>query len=379
LGAKKFRIDQVNHGIFRELQSSFEEITALPKDLREQLAKKEKFSVLEKQKHFKSEKNKTDDNDDSGVTEKMLFKTHDGHFIESVLMRHRGRKTVCVSCQIGCPAGCVFCATGKMGIKRNLTAREIYEQVLYWNRILKDEWVAENASAPLSDQKKWNGKNPPHEARVRNIVFMGMGEPMFNYENVIQAIKFFNDDKKFAIGIRHITISTVGIIPGIKKLMEENLLVNLAFSLHSASVSHRKDIVPMDKTYPLPDLMNTFDQYTKKTNRRIFYEYVVLKGINDKEEDAHELGKLLQHRLAHMNFIPYNVNPECGDHLKTPEEKQMRKMQRILDSYGVPSTIRMTMGDDVDAACGQLANKEKDQKDPEKIPEKKQEGKEGEE
>ena len=363
LGAKKFRIDQVNHGIFRELQSSFDEITALPKELREKLEETEKFSVLEVKKHFKSKAKEQEEKGerkktDTENTEKVLFKTHDGYYIESVLMRHKGRKTVCVSSQIGCPAGCVFCATGKMGITRNLTAREIYEQTLFWNRILKQEWLEENASTPLSDQKKWNGKNPPHEARVRNMVFMGMGEPMFNYENVIEAVKFFNDDKKFAIGIRHITISTVGIIPGIKKLMEENLLVNLAFSLHSASKFNRKDIVPMDKTYPLPDLMEVFDQYTKKTNRRIFYEYVVLAGINDLEENAHELGKLLEHRLAHMNFIPYNVNPECGDHLKTPAESQIRKMQKILDRYGVPSTIRMTLGDDVDAACGQLANKE---------------------
>ena len=355
LGAKKFRIDQVNHGIFRELQSSFEEITALPKELREKLAETEKFSVLEVRKHFKSDK----DISGAGSTEKVLFKTHDGHYIESVLMRHKGRKTVCVSCQIGCPAGCVFCATGKMGITRNLTAREIYEQTLYWNRILKKEWLEKQDNTSTgSVSQKWNGKNPPHEARVRNIVFMGMGEPMFNYENVIEAIKFFNDDKKFAIGIRHITISTVGIIPGIKKLMEENLLVNLAFSLHSGSVKRRNEIVPMDKTYPLPELMQVFDQYTKKTNRRIFYEYVVLKGINDSEKDAHELGKLLETRLAHMNFIPYNVNPECGDHLMPPEEESMRKMQKILETYGVPSTIRMTLGDDVDAACGQLANKE---------------------
>jgi len=148
LGAKKFRIDQVNHGIFRELQSSFEEITALPKELREKLSETEQFSVLEVRKHFRSkakeqeakgERKKTDTDN----TEKVLFKTHDGHYIESVLMRHKGRKTVCVSCQIGCPAGCVFCATGKMGITRNLTAREIYEQVLYWNRILKEEWSEE--------------------------------------------------------------------------------------------------------------------------------------------------------------------------------------------------------------------------------------------
>ncbi|HID91506.1 TPA: 23S rRNA (adenine(2503)-C(2))-methyltransferase RlmN [Candidatus Gracilibacteria bacterium] len=340
-GQKNFRISQVNHAIFRDLVTNFSEITTLSEDLRADLEEKQKFSVLEKTKHVRSKD-----------TEKILFKTDDGKFIESVLMRHKGRKTACISCQIGCPAGCVFCATGKMGIIRNLTAREIYEQVLYWNRILKEEYLEENPEA------KWNGKNPPHEARVRNIVFMGMGEPMFNYENVISAIKFLNDDKKFGIGVRHITLSTVGIVPGIEKLLEEGLLVNLAFSLHAATNKLRDELVPMNKTYNLDVLMPILDKYTKKTGRRIFYEYVVLKGKNDRREDAHDLGKLLQHRMAHLNFIPYNVNPECGDDLITPDEPEMRIMQNILlNEYDVPSTIRMTMGDDVDAACGQLANK----------------------
>ena len=348
-GQKKFRIEQVNNAIFRDLVSSFDEITTLSLDLRKKLKEEEQFSVLKKIKHVKSKD-----------TEKILFKTLDGKFIETVLMRHKNRKTACISSQIGCPAGCVFCATGKMGITRNLTDREIYEQVLYWNQILKKEYLeGDNTSTGSASEKKWNGKNPPHEARVRNIVFMGMGEPMFNYENVISAIKFLNDDKKFGIGVRHITISTVGIIPGIEKLLSENLSVNLAFSLHAATEELRNELVPMNKTYPLADLMVVLDKYTKKTGRRIFYEYVVLKGKNDRDRDAHDLGKLLQHRMAHLNFIPYNVNPECGDDLKVPEEERMRTMQNILlNEYDVPSTIRMTMGDDVDAACGQLANKE---------------------
>lgn len=341
-GEKKFRIDQINHGIFRELVSNFSEITTLSVPLREKLTTEVPFSVLEKTKHIRT-----------SDTEKILFKTTDGNYIESVLMRHHNRKTVCISSQIGCPAGCVFCATGKMGIKRNLTAREIYEQVLYWNRILKQEFLEE------FPQEKWNATNPPHDARVRNIVFMGMGEPLFNYENVIEAIKVLNDPKKFGIGVRHITVSTVGIIPGIKKLMEEDLMVNLAFSLHAPNHDLRNKLVPMNKTYPLEDLMIVMDEYTKKTRRRIFYEYVVLQGLNDQPEHAHELGKLMFRRMAHINFIPYNVNPECGDELKKPEENAIRIMQKILmDEYEVPSTIRMTMGDEMAAACGQLANKE---------------------
>lgn len=380
-GEKKYRIDQVNHAFFRELVSNFSEMTTLPQSLRDRLASEAVFSVLTPVKTIATHD-----------TEKVLFKTVDGYAIESVLMRHRGRKTVCISSQVGCPAGCIFCATGKLGIKRNLTDREIYEQVLFWNRRLKEEWlnqgemkngqctsgkgkrdisgdddVEQGGFSPLKSdlppsppgQKKvWNPLNPPHEARVRNIVFMGMGEPLFNYEAVISAIKVLNDPKKFGIGVRHITISTVGIIPGIQKLMDEDLIVNLAVSLHAPTNELRSQLVPMNKTYPLPDLMKILDQYTKGTGKRIFYEYVVLKGLNDRAEDAKALGELLHLRMAHVNFIPYNVNPECGDELKKPEESAMRAMQKILEEYGVPSTIRMTMGDEMAAACGQLANKE---------------------
>lgn len=334
----------MHHGIFRELVADFSEITTLPIALRERFATEEiPFSLLKLKKVQRSP---------DGSTEKALFQTTDGKFIESVLMRHEGRKTVCISSQIGCPAGCVFCATGKMGIKRNLEAREMVEQVLFWNRLLKTEWLIEHP------QEKWVATNPPHDARVRNIVFMGMGEPMFNYEHVISAIKDFNDPKKFGIGVRHITVSTVGVIPGIKKLMAEDLGVNLAFSLHAPTEELRDELVPMNKTYPLAELMKVFDEYTARTNRRIFYEYVVLKGKNDRPEDAEELGKLLERRLAHVNFIPYNVNPECGDDLERPAISQIRKMQAILEKFDVPSTIRMTMGDEMAAACGQLANKE---------------------
>lgn len=343
-GEKKYRIDQVDHAVFRELVGDFSEMTTLPKHLRERFEAEEiLFSVLTTRKVIKSP---------DGDTDKTLFQTHEKKFIESVLMRHKGRKTACVSSQIGCPAGCVFCATGKMGITRNLETREIIEQLLHWNRLLKQEWL------DAHPHEKWSATNPPHEARVRNIVFMGMGEPMFNYEAVIEAIKILNHPKKFGIGVRHITVSTVGIIPGIEKLMEEDLSVNLALSLHAPTQELRNELVPINKAYPLAKLMETCDRYTKHTKRRIFYEYVVLKGKNDRKQDAENLGKLLEHRLAHVNFIPYNVNPECGDELKRPETEQIREMQRILETYHVPSTIRLTMGDEMAAACGQLANKE---------------------
>ncbi|MBI5415070.1 23S rRNA (adenine(2503)-C(2))-methyltransferase RlmN [Candidatus Peregrinibacteria bacterium] len=343
-GEKKYRILQVNHGIFRELVSDFSEISTLPEPLRKRFhQEKIEFSLLKPKKIVASS---------DGNTEKVLFRTHEGKYIESVLMHHKRRKTVCVSSQIGCPAGCVFCATGKLGITRNLETREIIEQVLFWSRHLKNEWQKTNP------QEKWKPLNPPHEARVRNIVFMGMGEPLFNYENVVGAIKTLNDPKKFGIGVRHITVSTVGIIPGIEKLMHEKLGVHLAFSLHAPTEELRSSLVPMNKTFSLTKLMKVLDEFTKMTGRRIFYEYVVLQGKNDGDEDAKVLGKLLERRLAHVNFIPYNVNPECGDDLKKPEEKRIRDMQKILEKYNVPSTIRLTMGDEIAGACGQLASKE---------------------
>ncbi len=341
-GEKPYRVEQVNHGIYRELVSHFSGITSLPIDLREKLEKEKiAFSVIRPVKSIRSA---------DGNTEKTLFETEDKKRIESVLMRHIGRKTVCVSSQIGCPAGCVFCATGKMGITRNLTAREIVEQVLFWNRILKEEWVKETG-------EKWKPTNPPHGVRVRNIVFMGMGEPLLNYENVLSAVKTFNDPKKFNIGVRHITISTVGVIPGIERLTEENLPVHLALSLHAATNDLRSELVPMNKAFPLRKLMDAVDRFSARSGRRIFYEYVVLDGKNNREEDGEALGKLLSRRLAHVNFIPYNVNPECGKDLRKPDIESIRRMQNILMKYGVPSTVRMTMGDEMAAACGQLANK----------------------
>lgn len=198
--------------------------------------------------------------------------------------------------------------------------------------------------------------------RLRNIVFMGMGEPMLNYPVVKQAIEIFSHQKKFDLSSRRITVSTCGIVPGIKKFTQDFPQTSLAVSLHAPNDEIRKTIMPVDHTYDLKTLMETLDAYTQKTNKRIFYEYIMINGVNDHIKFAHELGKLLQGRLAHVNFIPYNPGEgTSSDGYSTTPRFIIEKFQKILETYGVVSTIRATMGDDIDAACGQLARKKKEE------------------
>lgn len=321
-GEKKYRIDQVHQAVYRDLVESFEDVTTLPQALREQMAKDLPFSPLKVFNEQKSEDG----------TVKVLFETQDGKKIESVLMRHNNeRNTVCVSCQIGCPVACKFCVTGTLGLTRNLTPDEIVAQILYFVRKL---------------QKEENQK-------VTNIVFMGMGEPFLNYDNVLESIRMINDPKKLAIGSRHITISTSGIISQIKRFMEEGMQVNLAVSLHAPNQKIRSSIMPINEKYPLEELMTVLKEYIDKTGRRVFYEYIMLKGINDTDECAHELGKLLRRSICHVNLIPFN--PGASEDLECSDRSQMRRFQAILMEYGVVSTIRVTLGQDIDGACGQLA------------------------
>ena len=192
-------------------------------------------------------------------------------------------------------------------------------------------------------------------AKVTNIVFMGMGEPFHNYENVMNAVYILNDPKKLAFGSRHITISTSGVVSQIKKFTQEGLQVNLAISLHAPNEKLRSSLMPINDTYSLEALMDSLDEYVKKTGRRIFYEYIMLKDKNDSCDCAQELGKLLQGKLAHVNLIPFN--PGANEEILGSEEKGIRAFQKVLTDYGVPSTIRVTLGQDIDGACGQLATK----------------------
>lgn len=231
---------------------------------------------------------------------------------------------------------CTFCATGKLGLLRNLDFTEIIEQVMIANEHLESE-----------------------DRKIRNIVYMGMGEPFLNYENVKKSIEIASTQKKLDLSNRRITISSCGVVPGIEKLGNDFPQVSLAISLHAPNDETRRKIMPVDHTYPIDALMKALDDYVAKTNKRIFYEYIMIAGVTDRIEFAHELAKLLKGRLAHVNFIPYNPGDGImGTGYQPTSRIVMKKFQKTLEDAGIPSTIRHTMGDDIDAACGQLALKE---------------------
>lgn len=324
-GEKKYRLAQIHQAVYKDLIEDIQEITTLPAGLRDELAASFVISPMEIKKDALSQDG----------TNKFLFETRDGYLVESVLMRHKGdRLTLCISSQVGCPVKCTFCATGTMGYSRNLSTAEIVAQVFHVNRKLKA-----------------TGE------RVRNIVFMGMGEPLVNFDNVMETVAILKDQKKFEIGARHITISTSGIVPRIKDLQERDRQINLAVSLHAPNDEVRTRIMPINNAYPLAQLMEALQAYTDATNKRIFYEYIMLSGINDSPLQAHELAHLLKGQLAHVNLIPYNPNADMPE-LKTSSRNRIKEFQSILNSHDVPCTIRFTLGQDIEAACGQLAVKE---------------------
>ncbi len=314
--------------MYKNAAKNFDEIETLPKEIR---------TLLKENCFFYSLKLHSAITSDDGQTTKFLFNTHDGNMIESVIMRHlSGRTTLCVSCQAGCPMACTFCATGKLGLLRNLEFYEIVEQVMYANEFLE-----------------------PEDKKIRNIVYMGMGEPFLNYENVKTSILIASAQKKLDLSNRRITISSCGVVPGIEKLGNDFPQISLAISLHAPNDEARKKIMPVDHTYPIDTLMKALDEYVTKTNKRIFYEYIMIAGVTDRIEYAHELAKLLKNRLAHVNFIPYNPGEGImGNNYQPTSKIIMKKFQKTLEEHGIPSTIRHTMGDDIDAACGQLALKE---------------------
>ena len=304
-------------------------MTTLSKNVRELLKENCFFDSLTLDQEISS---------DNEQTTKMLWKTSTWEFIESVIMRHLSwRVTLCVSCQAGCPMACSFCATWKLGLQKNLTAYEIIEQIFYAAKMINSEW-----------------------ARLRNIVFMWMWEPFLNYNVVKEVIQFASHQKKFDLWNRRITVSTCWIVPWIIKFTEDFPQTSLAVSLHAPNDEIRKKIMPVDHTWPLEKLMEALDAYTKKTNKRIFYEYIMINWVNDHIKLAHELWKLLEWRLAHVNFIPYNPWEWTASDWFSPTPRFIiEKFQSILKHYWIPSTIRATMWDDIDAACWQLANKRK--------------------
>ena len=327
---KTFRYSQIENAIYKNFIVDFDKMETLSKKVRE---------ILKENCFFDSLIVDTEKTSANWQTTKTLYKTETGEFIEAVIMRHlTWRVTLCVSCQAGCPMGCSFCATWKLWLLKNLTNYEIIEQIY-------------NAAKLLN--KEGN--------KLRNIVYMWMGEPMLNYDVVKETINFANAQKKMDLANRRITVSTCWIVPGINRFTEDFPQTSLAISLHAPNDEVRQKIMPVDHTYPLKDLMASIDKYVEKSNKRIFYEYIMINWVNDDIKLAHELWKLLEWRLAHVNFIPYNAwEGTNSDWFTTTPRFVIEKFQSILQHYWVVSTIRMTMWDDIDAACGQLANKKEE-------------------
>ncbi len=301
-----------------------------------------------------------------GFTRKYLLELGDGRRIETVLMRYTGRVTACVSSQAGCVMGCVFCATGQMGFVRHLTVGEIVAQAMHVDRVLRETSVVAGvsraggtgpasprlATAPTLSRP---GSPSPHERheRLRNIVLMGMGEPLHNYDAVMKAADILRDSNGLALGAKKITLSTVGVVPGIVRLADENRPMHLAVSLHGATQEERAALVPVAKKWPLDTLMEACRYYIAKQQRRIFYEWMLIAGRNDTPEQAHALGRLLQGQMAQVNLIP--LNPTAGYGGAPTGQAEAKKFQQVLAEHGLPSTVRQRRGIDIAAGCGQLA------------------------
>ncbi len=264
-----------------------------------------------------------------GFTRKFLLGLADGQTIETVLMKFKGRATACVSTQVGCAMGCIFCATGQMGFTRHLTPGEIVGQVLFVDRLLQEQGE-----------------------QLRNVVFMGMGEPLHNYDNTMTAVDILIDPKGLALAPKHITLSTVGIVPGILRLAAEDRPIRLAVSLHGATDAERQRLVPPARRWPLAELMAACRTYTQKRNRHIFFEWTLIAGENDTPEQAHALGQLLQDVDSHVNLIP--LNPTAGYAGEPTQRTAVKQFQAILNQYHIPSTVRQRRGIDIAAGCGQL-------------------------
>jgi 23S rRNA (adenine2503-C2)-methyltransferase len=313
-GEPRYRVDQVWEGMYAQHRDP-EELTNVPKQLRSAIAELLPPALVPVRETTA----------DRGETVKQLWSLHDGNLVESVLMHYRDRSTVCVSSQAGCAMGCSFCATGQVGFDRHLSTGEIVEQVVR---------AAQAAGS----------------RRVDNVVFMGMGEPLANFDPVWAAVERINHD--MGIGARHITISTVGIIPGIDRLADAPLPVSLAVSLHAANNATRDRLAPVNRQYPLRDLAEALQRYLQSKNRRISFEWAMIEGVNDTEEAARELAAYARPLRAHINLIPLNRTP--GYRTRGTHPQQIEEFRDLLETLGVNATVRRTRGSDIDAACGQL-------------------------
>ncbi|WP_019242359.1 MULTISPECIES: 23S rRNA (adenine(2503)-C(2))-methyltransferase RlmN [Bacillus] len=323
-GEKSFRADQILQWLYKQRVKSFDEMTNLSKGLRTKL--EENFTLTTLNTIIQQTSN--------DGTMKFLFELQDGYSIETVLMRHDYGNSVCVTTQVGCRIGCTFCASTLGGLKRNLEAGEIVAQVVKVQQALDET-----------------------NERVSSIVIMGIGEPFDNYDQMMAFLRIINDEKGLNIGARHITVSTSGIIPKIYKFADENLQINFAISLHAPNNEIRGRLMPINRAYKLPDLMEAVKYYTEKTGRRITFEYGLFGGVNDQVEHAIELADLIKKLKCHVNLIPVNYVPE-RDYVRTPKE-QIDLFEKTLKNKGINVTVRREQGHDIDAACGQLRAKER--------------------
>ncbi|MGV2941058.1 23S rRNA (adenine(2503)-C(2))-methyltransferase RlmN [Mesobacillus sp. LC4] len=323
-GEKPFRAEQVFDWLYKKRVVSFEDMSNLSKGLRDKLEEHFVLTTLDTIIQQTSQDG----------TIKFLFEMHDGKSIETVLMRHEYGNSVCVTTQVGCRIGCTFCASTLGGLKRNLEAGEIVAQVVKVQQALDET-----------------------DERVSSIVIMGIGEPFDNYDNMLSFLKIMNHDKAMNIGARHITVSTSGIIPKIYQFADENMQINFAISLHAPNSELRSRLMPINRAYKLPDLMDSVRYYVNKTGRRISFEYGLFGGVNDQVEHAEELAQLVKGLKCHINLIPVNYVPE-RDYVRTPKS-QIFKFERTLRDRGVNVTIRREQGHDIEAACGQLRAKER--------------------
>jgi 23S rRNA (adenine2503-C2)-methyltransferase len=342
-GEPAYRAKQVWQGLYVHLYNSPAQFTNLPTALRQKLAENAVFTPFTV---------KTFLNSSDGFTRKTLFQLPDGHLIEAVLMRYgdpadnpqitapaphsenlrgaKNRRTLCISTQAGCAMGCVFCATGQLGFKRHLSSGEIVAQVMFYAQMLKD--VNES---------------------VTNIVFMGMGEPFHNYDNTMSAIDRLNDPGGFNFGARRFTISTVGLVPQIRRFADEKRQVNLAISLHAADDDERLAIMPVNKRYKIDEVLDACRYYVAQTGRRVTFEWALISGVNDTPEVAAKLAKRLRGLMCHVNAIP--LNPTAGYSGQATDRQRANQFKETLEQAGVPCTIRMRRGIDIQAGCGQLA------------------------
>ncbi|MBO4311163.1 MAG: 23S rRNA (adenine(2503)-C(2))-methyltransferase RlmN [Lachnospiraceae bacterium] len=313
----KYRAKQIYEWLHVKLVNDFDEMSNIPASLREKL--KENY-ILTKLKTVRVSESKIDS------TKKFLFETSDGNYIESVWMQYHHGNSVCISSQIGCRMGCRFCASTIDGLVRSLSSAEMLEQIYEITRITGE--------------------------RVSNVVVMGMGEPMDNYDNVVKFVKLLTCEEGLNISQRNVTVSTCGIVPGIKKLADENLQITLALSLHAPNDEKRRELMPIANSYSVEECLAACDYYFEKTKRRISFEYALVSGVNDNDKEAEELIRLLKGHNGHVNLIP--VNPVKERDYKRSDKARIFAFQNKLEKNGINVTIRREMGRDIDGACGQL-------------------------